>query len=252
MKDPRHIAITGASGGLGRALAKAYAAEGVLLHLCGRNIEEMDTTARLTREEGAEVEVALFDVTEQGSLEDWLLKADSKKPLDLVIANAGICRRIKDDGLEDPTDMGQMFDVNAKAMLRTALAAASLMIPRQRGQLALVSSQAGRVPLLGNPGYSASKAAVRFYGQSLRHSLADKGIEVTVVCPGFIQTPLLESFKGNLINIWPPEKAALYIVKKLATNPKEIRFPWSLNFLLALSAIMPRSLAICLAKLFVK
>ncbi|MDR2460618.1 MAG: SDR family NAD(P)-dependent oxidoreductase [Deltaproteobacteria bacterium] len=243
MKDPVHIAITGASGGLGRALVKCYAAPGVHFFLCGRNSQELEKTAHIAKEKGAELNLELFDVTDPQALENWLTASDGAKPLDLVVANAGICRGIGDDGLESPKDMLQTFEVNTKAMLHTAIVAASLMLPRKKGQVALISSQAARLSLVNAPSYSASKAAVRNYGHSLRCSMADKGLEVTVVCPGYLKTPMLETFTGPLPGTWDVDKAANYIVKKLRLGPREIKFPWILNRMIDFLDFLPQSWA---------
>ncbi|MDR2612750.1 MAG: SDR family NAD(P)-dependent oxidoreductase [Deltaproteobacteria bacterium] len=243
MRDPRHVAITGASGGLGRALALEYARPGMALSLCGRNAESLARTAGLARGKGAECFEALFDARDAEALVGWLAVSDRRAPLDLVIANAGICRGVGPDGLEDPRDAVDTLRVNAETAILTSLCAARIMRTRGRGQIAVISSQAGRVPLTFTPAYAASKAAARSYALSLRDGLAAQGVEVTAVSPGYLRSPMQETFVGGLIRAWPAERAARRIASALRGNPREIRFPLLMNLLVWAFQFCPRFLA---------
>ncbi|MDR1041321.1 MAG: SDR family oxidoreductase [Deltaproteobacteria bacterium] len=239
MKDPRHIAVTGASGGLGRALSLEYARPGIVLSLCGRDIKALAETARLARLKGAECFEALFDAREGSALAGWLATADRRAPLDLVIANAGICRGLGPDGLEAPWDAVDTLRVNGESAVLTALYAARIMRARGRGQIAVISSQAGRVPLTYTPGYAASKAASRSYALSLRDGMKPHGVEVTCVCPGYLASPMQEHFRGGLFGAWPAARAAARIARRLPGNPREISFPFLMSFLTWAFAFLP-------------
>ncbi|MDR1079775.1 MAG: SDR family oxidoreductase [Deltaproteobacteria bacterium] len=239
MQDPKHIAITGASGGLGRALALAYALPGTVLSLSGRNGAELSETARLARLRGAECFEALFDARDGEALSGWVAGSDRRAPLDLVIANAGICRGLGPEGLEAPWDVVETLRVNAEGTILTALFAARIMRARGRGQIAVISSQAGKAPLIYTPGYSASKAAARSYALSLREGMAPFGVEVSCVCPGYIASPMQATFRGGVFGAWTAERAAARIARKLRGNPREIGFPVLMSLLAGAFPLAP-------------
>jgi NAD(P)-dependent dehydrogenase (short-subunit alcohol dehydrogenase family) len=250
MKDPRHVAVTGASGRLGRALALEYARPGMLLSLCGRDARELEKTAGEARGAGAEVAESLFDARDGLAISAWLEGADRRAPLELVIANAGVCRGTGPDGLEDPAEVVETLRVNAESAILTAFHAARLMLPRGRGQIAVISSQAGKVPLTYTPAYSASKAAARSYALSLRDGLAASGVEVTCVCPGYIESPMQATFSGGLFRPWTAGRAASAIASRLRRNPREIRFPALMTFLVWAMAFAPCPLVPWLLRTF--
>jgi short-subunit dehydrogenase len=234
-----HVAITGASGGLGRALAAYYAKEGALLSLCGRNEEELGKSSQLCGVFKPEVRTSLFDVRDKDALQNWISTEDAYQPIDLMFANAGVSFSTGPDGLEDPERTEMMFSVNTTAAVLTALYTARLMLPRRQGQIALISSQAGKIPLINTPGYSASKAGLRCYGLALRESLALKGVSLSVVCPGYIKSPMQEAFEGFMPFTWSAERAAAYIGEKLHRHPAMISFPWTLNVMSWMYKLLP-------------
>jgi short-subunit dehydrogenase len=102
-----------------------------------------------------------------------------------------------------------------------------------------MSSLAAYVGLPHSPLYSASKAAVRVYGQALRRLLAPSGVRVTVVCPGFVETPMSASVPGPRPLIWSVDRAAERIVRGIARNEREVSFPWALAVLGRMADILP-------------
>jgi short-subunit dehydrogenase len=250
LKNPRHVALTGASGGLGRALALEYSRPGAVLSLCGRNRTELSRTAQEVRDRGAVAFETVFDNRDTEGLSAWLSVSDRRAPLDLVVANAGVCRGVGPDGLEDPSDLIGTVRVNAEAAALTALFAARIMRPRGRGQIAVISSQAGRIPLTWTPSYAASKAFSLSYALSLRDAMAPFGVKVTAVCPGYIRSPMQETFLGGLFRAWPAKRAAARIASALKRDPREIRFPLVMNLLLAGFAFVPGFLKPALLKTF--
>lgn len=227
MPATRHILITGASSGLGAALAEAYAGPDVRLSLAGRDAARLAAVGATCSALGAQTETSVFDVTEAQATADWVREADRAAPLDLLIANAGISAGTGGGG-ETATQARQIFAVNLDGVANTVLPAMELMQPRGRGQIAIISSIAGFIGFPGAPAYCASKAAVRVWGESLRGDLAGSGLRVSVVCPGFIRTPMTDRNPFPMPFLMGPEKAAGIIVSRLARNHARISFPWPL------------------------
>jgi short-subunit dehydrogenase len=239
MKNPRHILITGASSGIGAALALAYAdGADVRLFLQGRNQERLNRVAEQAQALGAKVETAVFDVREAVKVMRWIESCDAQAPLDLVIANAGIAANNFAERVNDAV-VDEIFAVNLHGVLNTIHPAMRLMARRGRGQIAIMSSLAGYRGLPKEGAYAASKAAVRVYGEALRPELALKGVQLSVVCPGFIKTPLTDRNRFSMPFLLSVEGAAKIIQAGLAKNKARIAFPWPMKILASLFALFP-------------
>lgn len=241
MTRPACILITGASGAIGGALAKEYAAPGVSLILQGRNLSLLEVVADECRARGAYAEVHCLDVRDVDELRRWAGRLASDNPLDLVIANAGMNIDIGPDGAgERWDDVEALLDVNVRSVMALADTVLPALRARGRGQLALVSSLAGYFGLPVTPSYCASKAAVKAYGEALRSWLAPEGVRVNVVMPGYVESPMCRAMPGPKPFLWMPERAARAIRKGLDRNQARISFPFPLNlgtwFLAALPA----------------
>jgi short-subunit dehydrogenase len=234
MKQPRAILITGASSGLGAALALAYAGPGVTLALGGRNRERLEAVAARCRERGAGVETRVADVTDEAAMAAWILAADAAAPLDLVIANAGV----SGGGVGEVADR-RMFAVNLAGVLNTVLPAIPAMQSRGRGQIAIMSSLAGFRGFPDAPAYSATKAAVKSWGEGLRGSLRGDGIGVSVICPGFIRTPMTEPNPFPMPFLMDAGRAAAIVKRRLARNHARIAFPWPMYAMAWLIGALP-------------
>jgi short-subunit dehydrogenase len=242
MENPRSIAITSASSGIGAALARAYAAPGVTLALCGRDAGRLDRVARSCGEKGAEVRAAVVDVTDASACARWIENADAAAPLDLVVANAGVSAAAsagEELSKEAAETVRRLFAINVDGVLNTVLPAVALMRERGRGQIAIVSSLAAFVGSPRAAPYSATKAAGRIYGEGLRGELRDDGIEVSVVCPGFVRTPLTAKNDFFMPLAVDADKAALIIRRGLRRNRARIAFPWAMYALAWLGAALP-------------
>lgn len=252
MKEPRSILITGASSGIGAALARAYAAPGVILFLGGRDKERLRQIGQECGERGATVRAAVVDVADGQNCARWINDCEGVKPLDLVIANAGISAGSGGHDMreETPAAMGRIFAVNVGGTLNTVLPALAHMRRRKRGQIAVVSSLAGFVGTPGLGAYCASKAAQRLMGESLRLELAGEGIEVSVVCPGFIRTPMTEKNEFYMPFLMHAEKAAAIIRRGLARNRPRIAFPWLLYAFALFGAALPPAMTEMVMKRF--
>jgi NADP-dependent 3-hydroxy acid dehydrogenase YdfG len=225
MNNPRAILITGASSGIGAALARLYAAPGVYLALGGRDSGRLDAVVEACRTAGAEAEGTVTDVTDRAAMEAWIAAADERHPLDLVIANAGISAGTGGGG-ETDEQARRIFATNVDGVAHTVWPALERMTARGAGQIALMSSLAGFRGFPGAPAYCASKAAVRVWGEALRGNLASSGIGVTVICPGYSPMTVVNDFPMPFI--MDAERAAAIIRRGLARNKARLMFPWPL------------------------
>lgn len=238
MKDPKSIVITGGSSGIGEALSLAYAAPGISLALTGRDRARLESVAEACRARGASVTAAVLDVCDAAALADWLATIDLAHPLDLVIANAGISAGTGRFG-ESARQARDILAVNVDGVVNTVLAAAALMRPRRRGQIAIMSSLASYRGFPGAPAYCASKAAVRVWGEALRGSLAAEGLAVSVVCPGYVKSRMTDRNDFPMPFLMSAERAAGIIRRGLAANRARIVFPRRLFAAVWLLALLP-------------
>jgi short-subunit dehydrogenase len=241
---PRIVAITGSSAGLGRALALSYCAPGITLGLIGRSQERLEAVADECRARGAQVEIGCVDVRDAAAMQAWLFDFDTRHPIDLLIANAGVASTIQStDDWEGVERTAEVVDINLYGALHTVLPAVERMRGRRRGQIAVVSSLAGLRGMAISPAYCASKSALLAYCDSVRPLLARDGIAISMVMPGFVRTAMSDVFPGNKPFIWSAEKAAAYIHKRLARRRVEIAFPFSLALGIKLLRLLPITLA---------
>lgn len=224
----KNIVITGASSGIGAALAREYAAAGVHLGLLGRNAERLAKTRADCEAQGATVQTASIDVTAAEALGAWLEDFDAAHPIDLMVANAGIS-----GGKSKPDDAAELarriFATNIDGVVNSIHPVAPRMAERKRGQIAIISSLAAMRGLPSAPAYSASKAAVRAYGEALRGSLGKQGVKVNVICPGYIKTPLTDVNTFPMPFLMTAEKAAKIIRRGLERNRSRLAFPLRLH-----------------------
>jgi len=229
MQKKFSIFITGASSGLGKALAIAYAKPENRLFLCGRNKERLYDVAAICKEQGAEVYTYLFDVTDAFAAQEAVLNAESVAQIDLLIANAGISGGVLGEA-EGNAQTRQVLNTNVFGVANTVLPLLERMRARKSGQVAIISSIAGYRGLPSAPAYSASKACVKAWGEALRGWLKSENIKVNVVCPGFIKTPLTDVNVFRMPFLMQPEKAAKIIQKGLKKNKPIIAFPFPMAF----------------------
>ena len=239
---PRSILITGASSGLGAGLARAYAAPGVTLALGGRDAARLAAVATACRDTGAEAETQTVDVLDRAALSDWIVAADERAPLDLVIANAGISAGTGGAG-ESEDQTRRIMAINVDGAIDTVLPAVARMRARQHGQVAVMASLAAFRGFPGAPAYCASKAAVRVWGEALRGHLHRDGIGVSVICPGYVETPLTAVNDFPMPMLMSAERAAGIIQRGLARNRARIAFPWPMYALVRLIAALPSTVS---------
>lgn len=227
--QPRHVLITGASSGIGAALARRLAAPGRRLTLMGRNEARLAEVASACAGEVATVAV---DVVDAAAMRHAVGSAFAAAPIDLLVANAGI----------SGGPASSLMAVNVQGVVNTVEPALPLFLGRGSGQIAIMSSLAGFRGLPNAPAYCASKAAVRIYGEGLRPRLARDGVRLSVICPGFIATPLTAQNPFPMPFLMSAERAALRIVRGLARNRRRIAFPRRLYWPILLGTLLPPAL----------
>ncbi|MFL1463030.1 SDR family NAD(P)-dependent oxidoreductase [Roseococcus sp. DSY-14] len=189
--------ITGASRGLGAALALHLAGPGTALRLVGRDAAALAEVAGACAAAGAEVAHAPCDVTDAPALARLLRGWDAARPVTHVVANAGVTSGTPEDGgLEDPAAARRTLEVN----LQGAINAVEPLLPafraRRAGQVALVCSVAAFRGLPDSPAYCAAKAGLWAWGEGLRARLAPEGVRVSVLAPGFFRSAMSARFTG--------------------------------------------------------
>lgn len=241
MHNPRSILITGASSGIGAALARRYAGEGVALFLGGRHAARLEAVAAACRAKGAAAQTAAVEVTDAAGMQAWINGADDAAPLDLVVANAGVSAGTGGGG-EGCEQTRRLFQVNVLGKVNTVMPALTRMRPRRHGQVAIMSSLAGFRGFPGAPAYCGSKAAVRLWGESLRADLAHEGIGVSVLCPGYIDTAMTAGNGFRMPMLMGADRAAERIRRGLAANRARIAFPLPVYLAVRLLAALPPAL----------
>ncbi len=238
------ILITGATGAIGGALACHYARPGRTLLLQGRNAEQLEAVAQRCREAGAEVLSERLDLCDTEALLAWLERVCSDAVPDLAIACAGMnINTGPQQAGESWREMEALLALNIRATLALTNDLAQRMRARGQGQLVLISSLAGYYGLPVTPSYSASKAAVKAYGEAIRGWLAGQGVGVTVVMPGYVASPMCHEMPGPKPFLWQPERAARVIARGVARNRARISFPFPLNFGCWWLAVLPAALS---------
>ena len=221
------VLLTGASSGIGRALAEACAAPGVTLHLSGRNAERLDAVAAACRARGATVQTQVIDVRDAAAMARWIAGSG---PLDLVVANAGIAAGAGPGEAE--AEIRAVFATNLDGVLNTVLPAIELLAAQPpgpdglRGRIAVIASIAAFVPSPVGPAYAASKAAVDAWTVGSAPAARRHGIVLTSVCPGFIRTPMTSRFSFPMPGLMSAERAADVILRGIAAGRVRVAFPW--------------------------
>ncbi|MGD9616044.1 MAG: SDR family NAD(P)-dependent oxidoreductase [Alphaproteobacteria bacterium] len=223
------IAITGASSGLGAALAASYAGPGVVLGLVARNRERLALTDSACRAAGARVESAAIDVADTAAMAAWLREFDCAHKTELLIANAGTSAGPDPDSPGEPaaTTLRQI-EVNLVGAVNTIAPLVPLLCARRRGRVVAIASVAAFRGLPYSPGYCASKAGLRAYAEALRPRLAEHGVGVTVVSPGFFASPMTDRWDGPTPFLASGERAAKRIRRGIDRGAARIDFPWPL------------------------
>lgn len=222
--------ITGASSGIGEALATACAARGDTLFLCGRDETRLNAVAEKCRTASngrATVTAQVVDVTDADAVERWIGKCNQTAPLERVFANAGVST-----GEETAANVRRTFATNAIGVVNTVLPAVEAMRRHPESanrQIVITASIAGYGPLKACPSYSATKACVKTWGLAMRGMLAPEGIKVSVVCPGFVRSRITDANTCPMPFFMEADRAARIILSRADRNVGLIAFPWPMR-----------------------
>ena len=187
--------------------------------------------------------IAAIDGRENGQLKSWLLSFDDQHPVSLVIANAGVMGGAGEGQvLESEIASREMLEINFLGVINTVQPLLPRMISRGGGQIGVMSSIAGFIPLPDAPTYGATKAAVLRYGLALRTALRGTGVKVSVICPGFVTTQMTNQEKGWKPFEMPADRAALLIAQGLNRDKAIIAFPRIFAFFTWLGGLLPERL----------
>ncbi len=241
MKTFSAIVITGASSGIGEALALDYAAPGVALALTGRDAERLEAVVAACRAKGATVFADTIDVTDRERFLPWLTAFDAAHPVDLVLANAGVSIDKDNSSLHDFSIIRETLDVNINGVLNTVEPLLGPMMARKRGQIGIVSSLASFIGLPYSASYNASKAAVRVWGESIRYVVKKDGIGVSVICPGFVVSRITAEAPFPMPFLMSSARASMIIRRGLAANKPRIAFPIGTKAGVWLGSVLPGS-----------
>lgn len=238
----KYALITGASAGIGKALAYKLANEGYSLILMARRIELLEKIQQELLESHPNIQVFIqaSDVANFDQHEQDIKIALSNIPyLNLAIANAGI--GFNTDARKPYwKEIKNTFDVNLLGAIKTLETCKELFIKQGFGQLVGISSVAGTRGLPLSSAYSASKAGFSTYLESIRIDLAKKNISVTAIHPGFIDTPMTKE-NGKMPWLMPADKAANSIFNAIQKKKSRLYFPWQMALLMWVLRIMPHA-----------
>lgn len=234
---PQRIIITGASSGIGTALARHYAASGATLGLIARRLDRLEQLAAVLP---APCEIYAVDVRDAAAMAAaaWQFTDKHGCP-DTVIANAGVSVGTLTDFVEDTSAFRDVIDTNLIGMVYTFQPFLSGMRGARRGTLVGIASVAGYRGLPGAGAYSASKAAVIAYLESLRVELRASGIGVVTVCPGFVDTPMTEKNPYPMPFRMSAEDAAAKIASLIARGKAYSIIPWQMAIVARLLRVTP-------------
>lgn len=237
------ILITGASGGLGAALARAHARAGVTLLLWGRDEARLNLVADQCRALGAACMTSLFDIRDLDDMLARLSAQDSETPIDLAIFNAGLGGSVPTDAVaESPQRSRATAEVNFVSPLMGANLMAEAMARRGAGQIVLVGSIAESYPLPMAPTYAAAKAGLAMFAEALGIRMARHKVRVTLVSPGFIDTAMSRQVPQAKPFLMTADAAAAIITAKVARGDRRIVVPWQFAVIRAASNLLPRAL----------
>ncbi len=234
------VIITGASSGIGAALAQALARPGATLGLVGRDARRLGAVAEAAAARGAKVRQGLFDVRDREALRAFTESVAAEAPLDLFIANAGILDGRTPDGSMETSDAARnLLETNLLASVDCFHAALPHLRAGSGGQFAFVASLAGLAPLPDAPAYSASKAGLISYGLAMREALRAENVRVSVVCPGYVTSQMTRNHLGAKPGEISADAAAQRILSGLSRNKALIGFPFHLYWASRLSIVAP-------------
>lgn len=256
------VFITGASSGIGAALAQEYATQGCHLVLVARRLDKLLSISESCQKLGAQVLIVKCDVTQMSDLENALKESLARfTKVDTLIANAGFGVAGPFSKLQ-PDDYRRQFETNIFGVINSVKIFAPEII-KNKGRIAMLGSVSSYIALAEGSPYAMSKFAVRAFAESLYFELKPKGVSVTLICPGFVQSEIrLVNNKGELrehtkdpVPTWiqmPANKAAQAICKAIQKRKPMAIITFHGKFLVFLRQHFPRFFRFMVARFAVK
>lgn len=241
MPSTQRVFITGASSGIGSALASYYAQHGAILGLAARRREQLGSLAEVLAGQGAQqVHCYPLDVTDPAALraaaEDFIGRSGVP---DIVIANAGVSSGTLTECAEDLDVIRRIFEVNLHGMAATFSPFIAAMKHAGRGRLVGIASVAGIRGLPGAEAYSASKSAAITYLESLRLEMRAYGIKVVTIAPGYIETPMTAINPYRMPFLLPVDEAARRFARAIARGSSYSVIPWQMGIVAKVLRLLP-------------
>jgi len=234
------VFLTGASSGIGEGLAIALAERGAVLGLLARREELLADLAARCQSVGATARIFPCDVVDSDSVHAAADKLRSEfGHIDVLISNAGIGGNDEATRNYDPDSVRNLVEVNLLGAVNAIHAVIPQMLERGSGQLVGVSSLAGFRGLPKSAAYSASKAGMTAFFESVRLDVQDKGVAVTIIQPGFIKTPLTAGRHNNMPFLMELEDAIPHFIRAIEKKKKFAAFPWQLATIVRAGKFMP-------------
>jgi short-subunit dehydrogenase len=239
----RRAVITGASSGIGHALARELARRGWSVALLARRADLLDALAGELRAQGTQAAAIACDVADLGAVRAAVARAQEQLggPFDLAVANAGISVPTWAANFK-VEDALQIMRVNVFGMFHLFDAVVPSMVARGSGTFAGIASIAGLRGLPSASVYSASKAAMQAFLEASRVELRPRGVDVTVVNPGWVDTPIIDKYKGAVPFLVEVNRAARIIANGLERGDREIEFPKPMSMLMRTVRLLPNAL----------
>jgi short-subunit dehydrogenase len=234
------IFLTGASSGIGEALAIEMAKRGAILGLLARREELLKDLAKRCEEAGGTARVFAANVTDASAVQH---AADSLRKefghIDIMIANAGVGGKNAAIRTLEPAAVKELVDINLMGAVNSVYAVLQPMLDRGSGHLVAISSLAGVRGLPASAAYSASKGAMTNFFESVRLDVQDCGVAVTIIQPGFIKTPLTSGRKNKMPFLMELDDAIPLFIRAIEKKKKFAAFPWQLATLVRVGRIFP-------------
>lgn len=230
--------VTGASAGIGKAVALNLASRGWRVYATARGSEQLNALAAEAAGASGTIIAVPGDVTELQDMHAAVTRISADGPLALAIFNAGVYKPMRAQTFS-ATDARQTFDVNLAGVTNGLEPVLAHMIERQHGHIALVASVAGYRGLPNAAAYSATKAGLIAMAEALAMDLVDLGVRISVINPGFVETEATSVNEFEMPMLLQPDDAARRIVEGLRKPGFEIRFPWQFAAFLRLIGLLP-------------
>jgi short-subunit dehydrogenase len=234
------VFLTGASSGIGEGIALALAKKGAVLGLVARREDLLSELAKRCIKAGGVARAFPCDVTDPVALgeaaDEFRHKFDH---VDVMIANAGIDGNDRETRAYRPEAVKRLIDINLLGAVNAVHAVVPQMLERGHGHLVAISSLAGFRGLPKSAAYSASKAGMTAFFESVRLDLKPKGIDVTIIQPGFIKTPLTAGRKHKMPYLMELDDAIPLFMRAIEKKKKFAAFPWQLATIVRAGKFMP-------------